>query len=112
MLDAVLGVLASDPMVRNVHSGGSRARGGADAFSDIDLVLDAPEWEPSRLGGLWLGGRKARLGDSPFYHGVLADGTVLDALLGLPEPDYLPVEAEPRSAPPFRLRRDQPSTSG
>ena len=100
MLDAFLGVLAADPMVRSIHLGGSRARGEADAFSDIDLVLDAPDWEPTRLGGLWLGGQEARLGDSPFYHGVLADGTVLDVVLGPPGPGYLPVEAAPRSAPP------------
>lgn len=100
MLNAVLGALAADPLVKGVLLGGSRARGQDDEFSDIDLVLDAPGWEPTRLRGLWLGGQKARLGDSPFYHGVLADGTVLDVIVGPSGPGYHKVEAEPVPPPP------------
>lgn len=100
MLDALFGALAADPLVRGVRIGGSRARGEADEWSDVDLVLDAPGWTPQRLGGLWLGGLTMNLGGSPFFHGVLADGTVLDVILGPPGPGYLPVEAPPQSPPP------------
>lgn len=100
MLDRLYGALAADPLVRGVRLGGSRARGEADEWSDIDLVMDAPGWEPARLGGLWLGGQTMRLGDAPFHHGVLADGTVLDVLIGPPGEVYLPPDAKPDPAPP------------
>lgn len=100
MLDALLGVLAGDPLVRGVRLGGSRARGEHDEYSDIDLVLDAEGWEPTRLGGLWLGGQAALLGGSPFFHGVLADGTVLDVIVGPHRPGYQAVKAPPQSPPP------------
>ena len=69
-------------------------------MSDVDLVLDAPGWAPARLGGLWLGGQTMKLGESPFFHGVLADGTVLDVILGPPGPGYVPVESPPMAPPP------------
>ncbi len=102
MLDALYGALAADPLVRGAKLGGSRARGEDDEWSDVDLVLDAPGWTPARLGGLWLGGQAMRLGESPFFHGVLSDGTVLDVILGPPGPGpgYRPIEATPKEPPP------------
>lgn len=100
MLEALLGALATDELVRGVRLGGSRARGEADEWSDIDLVLDAPGWTPTRLGGLWLGGQAMKLGDAPFFHGVLADGTVLDVIVGPLGPGYEPIQAAPMPPPP------------
>lgn len=101
MLDALYGALAADPRVNAVWLGGSRARGEADAYSDVDLALEAdPEWTPERLGGLWLGGQSMKLGSEPFFHGVLADGTILDVRLGLPWEGHVRIEAEPLSPPP------------
>lgn len=100
MLEALFGALAADPLVRGVRMGGSRARGESDEWSDIDLVLDAPGWTPARLGGLWLGGQSMRLGESPFFHGALADGTVLDVIVGPHGPGYVAIEAKPLSPPP------------
>ena len=99
MLDALYGALAADPLVRAVWLGGSRARGEADAHSDVDLALEAEGWTPERLGGLWLGGQTMTLGGEPFFHGVLADGTILDARLGPPWEGHVRIEAAPKSPP-------------
>ena len=100
MLDALYGALAADPLVEAVWLGGSRAKGESDDFSDVDLALEAEIWTPERLGGLWLGGQRMALGGEPFFHGVLADGTILDVRLGPPWEGHLRIEAAPRPPPP------------
>ena len=100
MTDALYAALAADPLVRSVWLGGSRARGEADAFSDVDLALEADEdWTPERLGGLWLGGQSFKLGSEPFFHGILADGTILDVRLGSPWEGHVRIEAVPLEPP-------------
>ena len=99
MLDALYGALAADPIVRAVWLGGSRARGEADAFSDVDLALDAEGWTPERLGGLWLGGQRITMMGDPFFHGVLADGTILDVRVGAPGEGFVPIHASPHAPP-------------
>lgn len=108
MIDTLYAALAADPLVRGVWLGGSRARGEDDAYSDVDLVFDAPGWEPARLGGLWLGGQAMKLAGDPFFHGILADGTILDVRLGEPWEGYVPVHLpHPRPLP-----QDEPPGGG
>ena len=100
-LTTLYAALAADPLVRAAWLGGSRARGEDDAYSDVDLALEADEtWTPGRLGGLWLGGQRGSLGGEPFFHGVLADGTILDVRLGPPGEGFLPAIAPPKVPPP------------
>lgn len=85
----VLAALAADGRVSQVWLGGSHARGTSDAFSDVDLCVTASsDWSPFALGGLWLAALSASLGGRPFWHGVLADGTILDVLVGEPFEGY------------------------
>lgn len=95
--------LAADARVSRVWLGGSYAAGRADEFSDIDLAIDAsPDWEPSSLGELWLGGQSFAMDGVPFFHGVLRDGTILDVMVrSSPDDRYvaLPLDA-PRAPEP------------
>jgi hypothetical protein len=98
--EELYGALAADPLVRGIWLGGSRARGEGDDYSDVDLALDAEGWTPAGLGDLWLGGQSFPLGGSPFFHGVLSDGTILDVIVGPVGSGYLLIEAAPISPPP------------
>ncbi len=109
MLDALYGALAADPLVGAIWLGGSRARDEADAYSDVDLALEAEGWNPERLGGLWLGGQTMRLGGEPFFHGILADGTILDVRLGQPWDGHRQIEAAPLSPPPAEAFAEGPA---
>lgn len=103
ILKSVSSALATDPSVREVRLGGSWARGEADEFSDIDLAIVAPDgWTPAPLGALWLAGTQVRLGDRTLWHGVLAEGTILDLLVVPEAPEgYLPLDpAEPLAPEP------------
>lgn len=84
----VLAALAADGRVSRVWLGGSHARGTADAYSDIDLCIAAPEWSPESLGGLWLAGQRMTMAGQPFWHGMLHDGTILDVMVGEPYEGY------------------------
>lgn len=102
-LSRVAAALAADPTVSAVYLGGSRARGEDDAYSDIDLAIRASHWTPERLGALWLAGSGSMLGGRPFFHGMLHDGTILDALVVAEPPSegYRPLELpDPEPAPP------------
>ncbi|CAN5530650.1 hypothetical protein BH11ARM2_BH11ARM2_02270 [soil metagenome] len=97
----IRGLLAHDSMVQAVRLGGSLKRNEDDAWSDLDLWIDAEDgWHPNRLGSLWLGGMEGMLGDRPFFHGILASGAVVDFLVGPePWPGYDFLDAVPPQAP-------------
>ncbi|MGV3615097.1 MAG: nucleotidyltransferase domain-containing protein [Fimbriimonas sp.] len=96
----VLAALAADARVGRVWLGGSHARGTADAYSDVDLCIEAPEWTPTALGSLYLAGQEAQIAGRPFFHGVLRDGTMLDVLMGEPSDRYQALDLPTPAAPP------------
>lgn len=96
-LAEVRSLLAGDPDVRGVCVGGSVRRAEDDAWSDLDLWIQTDAaWHPERLGAFWLGGMAAELGGTPFFHGILANGAIVDFLVG-PEawPGYDALEPTP-----------------
>lgn len=100
---SLLGALSADERIAGIWLGGSYARGDADAYSDIDLAVAAPsDWTPTALGDLWVAYQSNRLGGAPFFHGILADGTILDLLVTESGPDgYLAIDpVVPQAANP------------
>ncbi len=87
--DCITTWAAAQPTVRAVIVGGSRARGDADRWSDLDLILFTTEREPfaadsawlARFGDLWLAySEPTDPGDFEWY-ALYAGGLKLDVVL-------------------------------
>src|SRR6185312_7078805 len=92
-LNRLLAALVADPEVQGVFLGGSLARGSDDLVSDVDLWVESEDWNPARIGSLFVSGRTATLDNTPFFHGVSTHGVIVDLMFNRPHrQDYRKVE--------------------